>query len=78
MEVATRVVTRMYETTSSTEVAHILRRVEEAKAAYLVEMAKAGKSKGKTGMGVLPKAAARRKPRKELPGKSLSEVTLAG
>ena len=54
MEVATRVVTRMYETTSSTEVAHILRRVEEAKVTYLVEMAKAakaGKIKGKAGDG---------------------------
>ena len=61
--------------------AYILRRVEEAKAAYLLEMAKAAKAgrvRGKLRTGVLPKAAVRCKLRKELSGKSLPEVTLSG
>ena len=64
VERATRTEDGMYKCTSSAEVVYIFRRVEEAKAAYLVEMAKAakvGKSKGKSGDGGCSKAEARHK-----------------
>ena len=48
VERATRTKTRMYKPTSSQDVAYILKRVEEDKAARLAEMGKVGKArKGK-------------------------------
>ena len=81
VERATRTKDGMYKRTSAAEVAYILKRVEEDKAAHLAEMekaAKSGRARGKLRMGVLPMAGARRKPWEGLPRKSLQGITLSG
>ena len=81
VERAARTETGMYKHTSSAEVAYILKRVEEDKAARLTEMvraAKAGKGKGKPRMKFLPMAVARHRPQKGLPRKNLPGIALPG
>ena len=71
----------MYKHISAAEVAYILKRVAKDKDAHHAEMekaAKARKGKGKAGNGALPRAAARHKLRRMLPGESLPGITLAG
>ena len=76
-----QVETRMYKPTSAAEVAYILRKVEKAKAAYLMEMAKAmktGKSKGKSGDRSSSQGGGEAQARNGLPGMTLPELILPG